>query len=100
MAGRRSLWGRRRCGTELKKHHHACGDEHQPEQRGGDVGSNFHVFRVLSGDYSLGVASATVLIAANPFSNWSPIILSMFMNRHMALAMKWFLPVIVHVTTV
>ena len=45
-------------------------------------------------------ASATAFICASPFSNCPPIILSMFMTRWMALAMKLFLPSMLHVTTV
>ena len=51
-------------------------------------------------DDVLGAASATAFISASPFSNCPPIILSMFMTRWMALAMKLFLPSMLHVTTV
>ena len=47
-----------------------------------------------------GAASVTAFICASPFSNCPPIILSMFMTRWMALAMKLFLPSMLHVTTV
>ena len=46
--------------------------------------------------YDLGAASATAFIAASPLSNWSPIIRSMFMTRWIALATKFFSPVMVH----
>src|SRR5256885_14432101 len=50
--------------------------------------------------YCLGAASATDFMAANPCSNWPPTILSMFMKRWIALAMKLFLPNMLHVTAV
>jgi hypothetical protein len=40
-----------------------------------------------------------MVIAASPFSNWPPIISSMFMNGPMALTAKPFLPVMLHTTT-
>ena len=51
-------------------------------------------------DDVLGADSATAFICASPFSNCPPIILSMFMTRWMALAMKLFRPSMLHVTTV
>jgi hypothetical protein len=45
--------------------------------------------------YCLGAASTTDFMLATPFSNWPPIILSMLMNKWIALAMKFFAPVMV-----
>ena len=51
-------------------------------------------------DYCLGADSTIDFISAIPLSNWPPIILSMFMNRWMALAMKFLSPDMLHVTIV
>ena len=58
------------------------------------------VMNQITPRYVLGAASAIDFISASPFSNWPPIILSMFMNRWIALAIKLFSPVMLHVTAV
>src|SRR5882762_4194168 len=50
--------------------------------------------------YFFPAASAADFKSASPFSNWLPIILSQSMKSPTALAMKLFLPDMLHITTV
>ena len=50
--------------------------------------------------YGFGAPSTIDFISVSPLSNCPPIILSMFMNRWMALAMKFLSPDMLQVTTV